>query len=317
MGVRTWLEQFLFFVAGGGKTQDSMIGQIDGKILIEQPWLDDPRIGKSAAFPVPERIVVSATAEGAMAYIGKTAHAALFPTYPEFAFNVAFACNASDDGQSDYANPASIWSNVFFGYYELDAPVRLWNRPFGYYSDDPHATINVEDLARVGKADWNYFSNHMYGVPKGAITPYDNIDMDQVKFTNLGRENIEGRYWDHVRLSGVTVVSGGCSTQDNGKLVGVDEPWTALWQKTFGTYPQVPTLPASFPGVPMSAEIYMCFVREYDLEYKADVFKTYMFGGTINDNYPDAAENARFLQLQMDSLRKIIADMKDVGFTKK
>src|SRR6185503_6269632 len=80
-------------------------------------------------------------------------------------------------------------------------PCDQWKRPFGYELD---GTIVADDLARLGEADWNYFSNFMYGVPLDAITP---VDKPESTLRQLPPKHIANRRWDHLEVSGMKVAS--------------------------------------------------------------------------------------------------------------
>ena len=301
----------------GCRTPTAVLGDVDHHYLEKEPSVSDSKIGKSHAFPAALRIVVSGDADGPMHYIGRTAHDALFaqPAYPEFAFKVVFAsADTSFFGDSDYANPVSIWFNVFFGYYEIDAPTRLWNRPFGYQSASPDSPVALEDIVRIGKADWNYFSNHMYGVPRDEIVPYDVVDMSAVKAHDLGRQKIGRDYWDHVTLADVTVVTAALSTKDKKQLENTDSVYSDAWRYAFGTSSRSDKISQSFAPAKMSGEFFMSFRKQRDEEYGEEVYKTFIFGGTFDQGYADAAENARFLALQLESLKAIIPSEKRTGF---
>ncbi len=292
--------------------------RIDHHLLEQEPKVSDPQIGKSHSFPAAMKITVSANPpEGLLRYIGLKAHDALFasPDYPEFVFKVMFSsAHTTLCGSSAYAQPGSIWFNVFFGYYEIDVPAATWKRPFGYQRDSNDSPVAVEDIVRIGKADWNYFSNHMYGVPLSEVSRYDAIDMSQVRSADLGREKIGRDYWDHITLGDVTVVSGARSKADTLDFQSVPDDLTAAWHYAFGTASRSAAIPASFPGQAMSGEFFMSFRRQVDAESQVDVYRTYIFGGTLNQGFPDAVENARFLALQLDSLKRIIPNERCTGF---
>jgi hypothetical protein len=282
-----------------------------------QPGLlqvDDETIGRSGTFPVALRIVVAEDALGFPAGIGRLAHSALFAEYPRFIFKVVFACaHRNLLGHGDYANPNSIWYNVFFGYYEIDVPRHSWGRPFGY--EDDQRTVRFEDIVRIGKADWNYFSNYLYGVPEEAIRPLDTIEMSQLATEQCGRQQVGG-YWDRVRLANVVVVGPYVSEEDGQSLRDVPQhpvvSWA--WRFAFGTYPHHDAGPkTSFAGTPMRAEFYLCN-QEATVEGE-EVYKTYIFGGTVNEAYPNPAENQRFLELQLAAVRRIMLLEEGLGFS--
>src|SRR6516162_5646398 len=106
------------------------IADVNHKYILNPPKVSDPKIGKSHSFPIALKIVVAKDSTGFPGGIGKIVHEALFSSYPRFTFKVAFACaDVSLLGHSDYANPKSIWYNVFFGYYEIEVPKNEWKRP--------------------------------------------------------------------------------------------------------------------------------------------------------------------------------------------
>ena len=49
-------------------------------------------------------------------------------------------------------------------------------------------------------------------------------------------------------------------------------------------------------------------VKGYDADLECDAYKTFIYGGTVNIDYPDEARNAAFLDAQMAGVRNAIAD---------
>ena len=45
-------------------------------------------------------------------------------------------------------------------------------------ADGAEAFPRIEDLVRLGKSDWNFFSNWDYGVPEEAVEPYCAVDVE-------------------------------------------------------------------------------------------------------------------------------------------
>ena len=130
----------------------------------------------------------------APARVGRLVHDALFPDEPDFSFNVEFA---RGDGDA-YTDPTSIWFNAFMGYYEIKVPKETWHRPFGYRFEAGGTRIAPDDLLRIGRADWNYFSAYLYGVPFSVV---DASARQGGMLYHLGRT--EGlRSWDLVELDG-------------------------------------------------------------------------------------------------------------------
>lgn len=203
---------------------------------------------------------------------------------------------------------------MFFGYYEIDVLKREWGRPFGY--EDDGRTVRFEDVVRIGKADWNYFSNHLYGVPEEAIRPFNAIDMSTTQTQNLGRQKVGPAFWDMIRVANVSVVGPYVSRHDGQSLINVDFPpiVSTAWRFAFGTYPDDDAgPPTSFAGTTMSGEFYMSYME--DQVEGEEVYETYLFGGTVNEGFPDKAENRRFLDLQLASVRNVIAQQEGLGFS--
>ena len=154
------------------------VGEIGGSLEFVEPVVDDPRYGRSQlCTPAILRLHVDA-GRRAISDAGRLVKETLFAEHGPFVFNTVACVGAADDaGRGAYPNPDSIWFNVFFGCYQIDAPKSDWSRPFGYVSADGAASkIEFDDVTRLGEADWNFFSNWMYGVPREAIDPYNVVD---------------------------------------------------------------------------------------------------------------------------------------------
>lgn len=292
-----------------------LAGDINDVFFADDAEIDDPKIGKSMSVPTVLEIVVDREAGITPAGVGEVVHKTFFPDRDKLIFNVCFSCGAANPFRPGvYGDPTSIWFNVFFGYYEIDVPKATWGRPFGYTAD---GQINWDDILRIGKADWNYFSNYVYGVPHKYIRPYDGLDDPQVKSRYLGREKVGKREWDLLELDGAQVVSAYVSGTDGKKLIDEDLVFSPLWRASFGQpSPRPEQFPDSFFPVRMKARIYMAWREvEKDNDLLEPAYQTFLFGGTINDLYPDKAENERFLGLQMDAVRKVMrGSYRDLGF---
>jgi hypothetical protein len=258
--------------------------------------------------PGVTRIVVGEGGGGAPASVGEIVKRKLFPDCPDFVFNVSFSCGrASRSGLGVYADPRSIWFNVFFGYYEIIAPKSSWARPFGYEVEKGKAQVCFDDIVRLGKADWNYFSNYIYGVPLSDIEPYDQINMDEVGCIQHGRDRVGGgeRYWDIVELDGVEVVSAYVSGRDGKRLQSPSRVLSPLWRLAFGSSAASPTHQDSFIPTRMRARLNISYLEDEDSRL-GKVYRTLIFGGTTNSGYPDKAANEFLLKLQMQALHEII-----------
>jgi hypothetical protein len=296
----------LGLLGAAGCTRIPTTGEINNRVIVDQAELDDPRFGESISAPSVLEIVVD---EGGPTPggVGRRVKRAFFPEEGKLLFNVAFSCGKPTLCRGRYADPTSIWFNVFFGYYQIDVPRSEWQRPFGYGAPvNGRAALEALDVIKIGKADWNYFSNYMYGVPEAAILPYNAIDPSAVTVEHRGRIQIGRSYWDRVLLDGVEVVSAYVSEQDGQKLVMNDRFWTPIWRSIFGPSEPSDEFPKSFIPTHMKAEIYMAFVERYDRDLRERAYSTLIFGATVNRDYPNAEENEAFMQAQLASLRKVI-----------
>ena len=279
---------------------DPTLGTVGGSIWGRAPFIDDPEFGRSRnVVPIINRIDVDSRKK-LVAQMGALAKATFFPNHPAFAFNVCFAVGEFSLilRPGKYADPHSHWFNVFMGYYQIDAPKKTWNRPFGYESNQPGAAVNFDDVMRLGKSDWNYFSNYMYGVPEDCIAPYNTIPTT-LPCRFLRRETIGNRHWDLIELEEVEVVSGYQSDAPNARRLVNNSILSPVWRRTFGLPSPRPDFPTSFIGTKLLGQIYMSFSED------ADNYHTVLFGGTVNKSFP-AALNERFLGLQMKACREVI-----------
>lgn len=279
---------------------DPTPGFVGGSVCAHAPFVDDPELGKSRNIvPIINRIDVDSRKK-LVAQMGALAKKTFFPNHPAFAFNVCFAVGEFSLilRPGKYADPHSHWFNVFMGYYQLDAPKKTWNRPFGYESNKPGAAVVFDDVMRLGKSDWNYFSNYMYGVPEDCIAPYNTIPAT-LPCRFLGREKIGNRHWDLIEIEEVEVVSGYQSDAPNARRLVNNSIISPVWRRTFGLPSPRPDYPTSFIGTKLMGHIYMSFSED------ADNYHTVLFGGTVNKSFP-AALNERFLGLQMKACREVI-----------
>ena len=167
----------------------------------------------------------------------------VFPApYGSFIFNtVACVGELDDQGRGAYADPQSPWFNIFLGYYQIDVEVSKWGRPFGYESDGGiDSEVHHEDIIRLGKADWNWFSNWMYGVPAEYLEDdIDAIDPDTTVEVSPQLGKIGNSLWHSVAMDNVKVKS--CFESDAPgapKLVN-NSPLTFVWRDAFGRpYPR-------------------------------------------------------------------------------
>jgi len=321
--VSLWLKRLL--------TRNTIVGDVDDRIFVHPLTLNDKRFGKSTRYPAALEIIIDKKGYKPIR-AGKMADEIFFADLPRLWFNVCFSCGRPRFlGKGRYTDPRSHWFNVFFGYYQIDAACDEWDRPFGYKEfSAEHRVPEPTDFLRIGKSDWNYFSNYMYGVPPEAIHPYDSLKdpgLEVKIYSGLEAERIGGRYWDRVELSGFRVVSAYCS-RGASDLAHNDPFFTPLWQASFGHPHPRPEFKENFFGVPMKAVFYLSSSRGKDVENKQEVWKTAMFGGTINLAWPELNSNSEeerkqleqfnedFLEAQLQSARDVIQkNYSDLGYS--
>jgi len=299
-----------------------LVGAVGGSPFARSPVVEDrdPEIGQSVS-PLPTIVRISVDdKEGAPADVGSLVKKKFFAESPGFIFNVCFSRGPGNS----YCDPQSIWFNVFSGYYEIDVSCKAWGRPFGYLLGEGCApTVHFDDVIRIGKADWNYFSNYMYGVPARNIESIDRVGLGRERYAYLGREWIEGgegrgagrgRYWDQVELDHVEVISAYLSGRDDQVLESPSPVLSPLWRLSFGRPHPRPAYTQSFIPTEMRARLYMSYSQDYHPAL-GETYRTLIFGGTANNAYPDKAKNERFLDLQMRAVRHVIGKhYSDLGF---
>lgn len=290
-----------------------LFGAFDDHPFVTPPTFTDDKLGSAGGLDTVLRVPVDPQGKGVMGGVGRLAYHALFEDagYQPFVVNVSFACSRPRLGRSEYADARSIWFNVFLGFYQIDVTPEHYDHPFGYKRQGDTMVLDFEALARLGKADWNYFSNHVYGVPLDVVHRYDRVPSPRAK--DLGRTRVGDRWWDTVELRNIKVVSA-YEAEDDRRLEDTFGDLTQIWQMAFGTTRPGDRFPRSFVGTRMRAQLYVAWSAEPTKDGKT-AFHTHVFGATINEDYPDPEENERFLSLQLGALRgAIFREAPDDGF---
>jgi hypothetical protein len=230
----------------------------------------------------------------------------MFPDRPPFVFNTVACVGAFPaDGPGPYADPASIWFNVFLGYYQLDCLKSQWTRPFGYEAPLGRNSVPFpDDIARLGKSDWNWFSNWNYGVPTDSVLPYIEVDMATLGYTNSGLIKIGNTEWHQIELHEVEVASCYQSGHDGAAKLVRNTILDHVWRQSFGQSNAHPHFPTSFIPTIVDAQV--------DMAYWEDdtAFHTVLFGGTATKG-----SNPAFLAEQVKATRAVIAGFyPDLGF---
>lgn len=277
---------------------DPCIGQIKGEFTAIPPVVDHPEWGRSGMSSTTVTRIHIDDHDRQVAGVGRLVKKELFADYAPFTFNTVACCGEARQGQPGvYGDPESHWFNVFFGIYQLDCrKIDGWERPFGYdLGAGLASTPRCEDLVRLGKSDWNWFSNFMYGVPASACVDYSAVDMDAVTIVAPETIKIGESMWHHLTIDGIEVVS--CYEADvpgADKLVQ-NSILSPAWEASFGLPCPRPEYPVSFIPTTLIATFYMAYWED-DLSYH-----TVVFGGTSG-----AQANLAFLQAQLQSITSLI-----------
>ena len=284
---------------------DPAVGEIAGSVDVAEPVVDDALFGSSQlCTPAILRIHVDEE-KRALSDAGRLVKQSLFADHPPFVFNtIACVGKADASGRGSYPNPNSIWFNVFFGCYQIDAPRGGWRRPFGYLSADGAASsIAFDDITRLGEADWNFFSNWMYGVPEEAIEPYNRVD--PVTAVQAPEPKLIGStLWHSASVEGVTCVSTYESDAPGAARLATNSLIDDVWRRAFGLPNPQPDRVESFVPTTLRAELYMA--------YRADeaAYHTVICGGTAT-----VPVDRDFLATQMAAILAVIeTSYPDAGF---
>jgi hypothetical protein len=280
-----------------------LVGEIGDRFLVLPPRLATSEFGAAVHLPTVLEIYVSGEHQWPLD-IGRKVDAVFFPHDPPIVFNVCFSCaKPSLLRGGDYANPESHWFNVFFGYYEIDVRCSEWSRPFGF-KQEGSLELELGDLVRIGKSDWNYFSNYVYGVPGEECAKHDAIPSDVVHRIVDPKVRIGRHDYVEAEIEGVEVVSGYRSGRDGKKLLNNNGVFSPLWRAVFGRPKKRAAFPDSFIPTSMRMRFFARHERGHDEDLGGEAFKTFIYGGTINLGYRGPVDNDAFLAAQMDAVRR-------------
>jgi hypothetical protein len=273
--------------------EDMILGTFAGSPLARAPRVNDPRFGKSAArIPFVVRFDLNDKARPPLG-VGKLAKQRYFSEYPPFTCSVVFSCGPITNGVGEYSNPDSIWSNVFFGAWEVVARRSQWKEPFGYEQQRPCP----DQILRLGLADWNLFSAYIYGT----ALPEVKADVDALlsaDMTYLGRFGIAGndREWDLIQGHDILV-----QTPTAAEHRGA---WRPIWRFAFGR-------PAKLIAAGTSRlriKLLMCHAGN------GEMWRTWICGAVVNQGCAGADE---FLKVQFVSVLEFIRNRHStLGFLK-
>lgn len=301
--------------------KNSPFADFQGRLQSKPVVLDSPKFGRSAHYTMGLEIQVANKSEFP-GNVGEIVKDVYFQDSPPFNFNVMFSCGKPGFfWKGRYSDPTSHWFNVFFGYYQIDVKKEAWGRPFGYThygEEEGNRKLNVKELGRIAKADWNYFSNYLYGVPKDCITAYNDLPKD-FSAIKVGTREIDGRIFDLLEMPLFQVVSA-YEAQEGRAIVNPDGVVNAAWRMAFGTPVHRSAFPDSFFPVSMKVVCLVYTSLGDDPDLGPDTYKTFIFGGTINSDFPRLNSsslqeqkqkekfNEEFLEAQMQAVEQRIRE---------
>jgi len=283
-----------------------LVGEFKGRFLVEPPKLRTKKFGKAGRTPTILEIKIDEKHHWPLK-AGSFVKEAFFKDYPPIVFNVCFSCSRPNILRvSDYANPESHWFNVFMGFYEIDVPKSEWQRPFGF-KDSTKTDIEFSDLLRIGKSDWNYFSNYIYGVPVKICKKYDNLnDKNLIERIIDKNHMINGKSFVEAEVEGISVVSGYVSDKDGNKLLNNNKILSPVWRFVFGRSKSSENYPDSFIPCRMKMRFLLRYEEGWDEDLGEEAFRTFIYGGTVNMDYKGPLDNEEFLNAQMEAVKYAI-----------
>ena len=278
------------------------VGQVGGSAMSHSPVVQSAQFGNSVPDgPTVTRIFVDDHTR-LITNVGQMVKRLLFADHGDMAVNIVACVGPHDSaGVGAYANPNSIWFNVFFGYYQIDAPKSQWSRPFGYQSANGFASqVDFDDLLRLGKSDWNFFSNWLYGAPLEFVMPYVGIDTGALRATQSPAGQIGSSLWHHVSMTNWEVATGYESNAPGAAQLVDNSPISPSWRSVFGLPNPQPNWPESFIGQQLWTQSCMAYYED------DQAYHTLIFGGSgPGDGDPNLA--AQFLQVQLAAVQAVIA----------
>jgi hypothetical protein len=279
---------------------DPSIGEIDGRTDVYPPVVFDKVYGSSQncsgtilRFHVDED-------PRALCEVGSKVKRQMFPyPYPPFVFNTVAAVGAFEkDGPQAYTDPESPWFNVFLGYYQIDCRKDQWDRPFGFHSADGiESELYPDDLVRLGKSDWNFFSNWDYGVPEEYLLPFCSPGFLPQDAVDGGMVEVAGGWWRRIELRNVEVASCYESDEPDAARLTFNTPITPVVRRSFGYPSPRPGHPESFVGNKLDAVLHMAYFED------DESYHTLIFGGTAH-----AGEDRDLLDAEVAAVLAVIAD---------
>jgi hypothetical protein len=270
------------------------VGEIDNRHFIEVPYFSHEKFGDCRKSEGVIEVIISENPTG-LVEVGKIGKEQIFKDYPKLILNInATSAKPNEDGISDYPNPQSHWFNVFLGFYEIDTDGEA---PFGFTKG---GDINMADIIKIGKFDWNIITGYSYGIP------YD-VCIQQCKLT--GREKVKlinqsvmigKKEYVEVELTELEAVSPYPAHEELLDNVSYGEDFRKAW----GVHGYVEGYEEPFMVTRIKSRLYIRWFQEYDTDMGKVCFKTIVAGGTINMDYPDEEFNEEFLEFQMSEMRK-------------
>lgn len=272
-------------------------GSVGGRPEPNPPVFDDREFGRSRMSSKNVTRIMVEERERLLADVGRVCKRELWDDCPDWVFNTVACVGEFDErGRGSYSNPTSVWFNVFLGYYQIDAPKPDWKRPFAYEkAAGSRSTVRFDELVRLGKSDWNYFSNWMYGVPGEIASRHNDLDLSNLKTKQQDGGRVGDSDWHRVSIANIGFVSAYESNAHGAARLVRNSLVSDLWRKAFGQPSPHPDFRESFIPARLDADTYMAYWED------DEAFHTVLFGGTA-----PTGTDRRFLAGQMSGAAKVI-----------
>ncbi len=161
----------------------------------------------------------------------------------------------------------------------------------------------LEELVRLGKSDWNWFSNWDYGVPDDILLLYSAVP-PTAGVVSTPLVTVGSRQWHQVDVRDTKAASCYVAGGPGARQLVHNTVLEVTWRRSFGAPSPRPAQPTSFIPTVLDAKVYMSYWED-DSHYH-----TVIFGGTIL-----AGKDPAFLGAQIAATETVMtADYPGLGF---
>ena len=273
-------------------------GSVGRDLIPHPPVLRSRRFGVTRPYTSHVTRIFVDDEPSLLTHVGRRVKRCMWEDTAPWVFNTV-SCVGVDqphDEHPGYTDPTSQWFNVFVGYYQIDVDKREWRRPFGYRSArGVGSEIEHEDLARLGRSDWNWFANWMYGVPEELVTTYCGTGLQGLECRQSSPVIVGERLWHVAGVDNLEFVSAYESDAPGAGKLCHNSLLTFAWRRCYGPPNPHPDFPKSFIPTVMSTRLYASYWED------DEQFHTVMFGAAARRD-----QDEKFLEVQLGAVRHVI-----------